>query len=102
MSKKKKSGKGKTKGKKYGKFKNMLNKVSGRPASAEYMKYKDLSKSDVHEGDATYRGVTKTDSSGTNITQYRTNVLRGHSKNYFRFQGDLYKITPSGYEQITI
>ena len=64
--------------------------------SQQYSKYGDYDPKDVHEGDATYRGVTVTDKPNSNIVGYSVNVKRGHSKNYFRFQGKLYLITNSG------
>lgn len=84
------------------KIKSMVGKSPQGRSLAQYMKYKDLSKTDVHTGDATYRGATVTDSPGTNINTYGTNSLRGHGKQYFRFQGGLYKKTPGGVEKVTV
>ena len=67
-------------------------KQGSRPMG-EYSKYGDINPSDVHEGDATYRGVTLTDHPSTVRSRYSVNVKRGHGKTVFRLQGKLYQIT---------
>jgi len=69
-------------------------KQGGR--SGDYSRYGDIDPGKVHEGTATYRGSDATDNPSTSRTQYSVAVKRGHSKDYFRFQGKLYKITHSG------
>ena len=69
-------------------------KQGGR--SGDYSKYGDIDPKDVHTGTATYRGSDATDDPSTSRMQYSVAVKRGHSKDYFRFQGKLYKITHAG------
>ena len=57
-----------------------------------YSKYGDISPSEVHEGPATFRGVSRIDHPDTNIRQYSSNVKGGHGKDYFILQGKLYQI----------
>ena len=76
------------------KRKSYLNKIAGR-ASAQYLKYKDFEKKDVHEGTATLGAYDFTDDPGTSIGHYGRAVKTGHGKSYFRFQGKLYKTTNS-------
>ena len=56
----------------------------------EYSKFGDIDPSLVHEGDATYRDITVSDTSVLN--RYSTNVFRGHGKSYFIYKGQ----NPSG------
>ena len=60
-----------------------------------YIKYKDLSPSDVHEGTASYGGSDYSDKLGSTVGQYSVAVKRGHSKSNFIFGGDLYKVNNS-------
>ena len=81
--------------------KSYLNKIArggaGAGSRSQYLKYKDLSPSDVHEGSASYRGSTTTDAPGTNLNTHTVNVYRGGAgKNYYRYQGKLYQVTHSG------
>ena len=64
---------------------------------AKYLKYGDYKESDVHEGPAIYAGSTYQDASETSRGSYGIAVKRGHSKDAFIFQKQLYKINnPSG------
>ena len=63
--------------------------------SPSYIRYKDLSPSDVHEGTASYGGSDYSDKLGSTVGQYSVAVKRGHSKTNFIFGGDLYKINNS-------
>ena len=63
--------------------------------SPSYIKYKDLSKADVHEGPATYGVNTYQDAPGTSVSNYSVATKRGHSKSNFIFQGTLYQINNS-------
>jgi len=65
----------------------------GQRSIGTYSKYGDIDPSIVHEGDATYRGVTLTDHPSTVRSRYSVNVKRGHGKTVFRLQGKLYQIT---------
>ena len=60
-----------------------------------YIKYKDLSPSDVHEGTATYNATGYSEAIGSTVGQYSVAVKRGHSKTNFIFGGDLYKVNNS-------
>ena len=75
--------------------KSYLQSMAGQGSRpmGEYTKYADYNQSDVHEGDATYRGATRTDSPGTVRGDYSVNVKRGHGKTAFIFQKKLYQIT---------
>ena len=54
-------------------------------AVGTYAKYGDQDKKNVHQGDATYRGITKSDNSP--LPGYALNVYRGHGKEYFIYKG---------------
>ena len=71
--------------------KSYLNKIAGRTgrASAEYLKYGDIPKSDVYEGTATYRSGSYDPNSVTKEI-YSVAVARGHGKGHFRHRGKLY------------
>ena len=58
---------------------------SGGRAGSDYMKYGDVPRSQVHEGDATYRDSTLPDTGP--LLSYSVNVSRGHGKNYFIWKG---------------
>ena len=62
--------------------------------SGEYSKYGDVKPKLVHEGDATYRGATKTDTDP--IVPYSVNVFRGHGKEYFIHRGVASGSSPGG------
>jgi len=61
-------------------------------SQAKYLKYGDYKESDVHEGPATYGVNTYQDDPGTNKTEYSIAVKRGHSKDAFIFQKQLYQV----------
>ena len=64
-------------------------------SQAKYLKYGDYKESDVHEGPATYGAETFQDDPGTAKGSYSIAVKRGHSKDAFIFQGQLYKVNNS-------
>ena len=68
--------------------------IGPHPNFGNYTKFGDFNPSEVHEGDATYRGTTTSDAPGTNRNTYATSVQRGYpGKKAFIFQGKLYKFT---------
>ena len=75
------------------KRKSYLKKIArgngSRRASAEYLKYGDIPKSDVYEGTATYRSGSYDPNSVTKEI-YSVAVARGHGKGHFRHRGKLY------------
>jgi hypothetical protein len=83
--------------------KEKLKSIASRPST--YMKYGDYNKKDVHEGTASYGGNNYTDSPMTNRHQFAVAVKRGHRKNAFIFQNNLYQINDAGgtdYSQVKI
>ena len=65
---------------------------------AEYLKFKDFSPHEVHEGDITHFGSTLSDAPMTNRAAYanRVHIAKGGSAKAFRFQGKLYRFnTPT-------
>ena len=83
------------------KLRSILKAVGGKPnamqSQAQYMKYKDLNPSEVHEGTASYGGSDYSEALGSTVGQYSVAVKRGESKTNFIFGGQLYQIdNPSG------
>ena len=74
-------------------------KSIAKSSQAKYLKYGDYKESDVHEGPATYGENTYQDAPGSNRSSYSVAVKRGHSKDAFIFQGQLYKINNSSGSQ---
>ncbi len=74
--------------------KEKLKSIASRPST--YVKYGDYNKNDVHEGTASYRGTDYPDSKDTSLNSYSVAVKRGHSKNAFIFQKNLYQINDVG------
>ena len=60
-------------------------KGGGGRAGTQYLKYGDVRPDKVHEGDATYRDVTRSDSGP--LVPYAINVWRGYGKSYFIYKG---------------
>jgi hypothetical protein len=68
--------------------------VGPHPNFGQYTKFGDFDSSEVHEGDATYRGNTMSDAPLSNRNTYATYIQRGYpGKKAFIFQGKLYKFT---------
>ena len=71
-------------------------KSIAKSSQAKYLKYGDYKESDVHEGPATYGENTILDAPFADQDQFSIAVKRGHSKNAFIFQNQLYKINNPG------
>ena len=71
-------------------------KSIAKSSQAKYLKYGDYKESDVHEGPATYGENTYQDDPGTSKGAFSIAVKRGHSKDAFILQKQLYKINNPG------